>query len=842
MEQNGNVTDSEVNVSTESVETKGGGLAKYRYDAFISYRHTDLDKFVAENLHKELEAFRLPKSIAKKRKGQKTRIERVFRDKEELPITSNLEDPIMTALQNSEWLIVICSPRLRESLWCKKEVETFIAMHGREHVMAVLIEGEPKDSFPDELLYKMEKHTLPDGTVEEVQLPVEPLAADVRGKDKKAILKAMKTEVLRIQAAMFSLAFDDLRQRHKEQRMKRIMTASLIGGALCLAVGIYSTVTAIRIHNQKEQIEAQSVEIQEQNEELAMRQAQSMAELASAQLESGDRLAAVKTATEALTESDGIALPYTPQAQYVLTDSLHVYETGVAYTIDYQYETQGKIDTILESPDNDTLAIYDDTGCIYLYDLENKEEIKVITSEEYGGLGNHMFSFVGNDKFIYENAEGKLVVYHLEQKKEELTISEPDVNSITVDPNGKYVVMQHLFGNNIVVYDGTSFEVLGTITYTGEQNLLSWNQSINEDGIFTYFTNEGTWGEEIYDIHFVDLNTLQEIFTYPSVARSVSDVWVKDGVAYMISTIYKDSYITADTYLTAIDIATGEMLWENVKEGQYAKGLELPIVEEAETMLYVTSNAAWLLDMKTGEERFSYAFPSDVVNIIAFANSTNFMLYLYSGEMIAISEETESFYDMSYHFDCKTASNAYIVQTPFGMVAQESLANKITVYTAEAGPEVVESDVEITLPEETALGAADAKDAAKALGLEQAEMVSQVYYNDDESIAFFSYLNRDLVIVDVASKTILNTIEEAYPTEWYTGKDNNGNTYLLGYYGLYILDANMRPHTFIWGACDVDIENQKVYMKCYDDYFEAPIYSLEKLLEVAEQTIEEHAE
>ncbi len=842
MEQNSNVTDSEVNVSTESVAIKGGGLAKYRYDAFISYRHTDLDKFVAENLHKQLEAFRLPKSIAKKRKGQKTRIERVFRDKEELPITSNLEDPIMTALQNSEWLIVICSPRLRESLWCKKEIETFIAMHGREHVMAVLIEGEPAESFPDELLYKIEKHTLPDGTVEEVKIPVEPLAADVRGKDKKAILKAMKTEVLRILAAMFSLSFDDLRQRHKEQRMKRIMTASLIGGAACLAVGVYSTVTAIRIHNQKEQIEEQAVEIQEQNDELAMRQAQSMAELASAQLESGDRLAAVKTATEALTESDGIALPYTPQAQYVLTDSLHVYETGVAYTIDYQYETQGKIDTILESPDNDTLAIYDDSGCIYLYDLENQEEIKVITSEEYGSLGSHMFLFVGNDKFIYENAEGKLVVYNLEEKKEELTISEADVNSITVDAAGKYVVMQHLFDKNITVYDGTSFEVLGTFTYTGEQNLLSYNQSINEDGIFTYFTNEGTWGNEIYDIHFVDLNTLQEIFTYPSVARSVSDVQVKDGVAYMISTIYNDSYTTADTYLTAIDIATGEMLWENVKEGQFAKGLELPIVEEAETMLYVTSSAAWLLDMKTGEERFSYAFSSDVVNIIAYANSTNFMLYLKSGEMIAISEANEASYDMSYHFDCKTASNAYIVQTPFGMVAQESLANKITVYTAEAGPEVVESDVEITFPEETALGAADAKDVAKALGLEQAEMVSQVYYNDDESIAFVSYLNRDLVIVDVTSKTILNTIEEAYPTEWYAGKDDNGNTYLLGYYGLYILDANMRPHTFILDACDVDIENQKVYMKWYDDYFEAPIYSLEKLLEVAEQTIEEHAE
>ncbi len=60
-----------------------------------------------------------------------------------MPLTSDLNDPIMAALHNSEWLIVICSPRLRESLWCKKEIETFIELHGREHVLVVLIEGEP---------------------------------------------------------------------------------------------------------------------------------------------------------------------------------------------------------------------------------------------------------------------------------------------------------------------------------------------------------------------------------------------------------------------------------------------------------------------------------------------------------------------------------------------------------------------------------------------------------------------------------------------------------------------------------------------------------------------------
>ena len=125
---------------------------KYTYDAFISYRHTELDKFVAENLHKAMETFKPPKSILKAGRASRTRIERVFRDRDELPLSSNLEDPIVNALEQSEYLIVVCSPRLKESMWCKREIETFIGFHGREKVFAVLVEGEPEESFPEELL------------------------------------------------------------------------------------------------------------------------------------------------------------------------------------------------------------------------------------------------------------------------------------------------------------------------------------------------------------------------------------------------------------------------------------------------------------------------------------------------------------------------------------------------------------------------------------------------------------------------------------------------------------------------------------------------------------------
>ena len=114
-------------------------LDNVRYDAFISYRHCELDSFISENLHKKLESYKMPSIVAKKLDPKKQKIERVFRDEAELPLSGNLSDPITAALANSDYLIVICTPRLRESQWCLKEIETFVATHDREHILLVLL-------------------------------------------------------------------------------------------------------------------------------------------------------------------------------------------------------------------------------------------------------------------------------------------------------------------------------------------------------------------------------------------------------------------------------------------------------------------------------------------------------------------------------------------------------------------------------------------------------------------------------------------------------------------------------------------------------------------------------
>ena len=222
-------------------------MNQIHYDAFISYRHTQLDSFVAKKIHHMLEHYRIPKKIQKK--SGKKKITRVFRDQEELPLSADLSENISEALKNSEFLILICSPEAMESRWVQTEVKTFSQMHGKDRILTVLVKGEPEESFPEILCYR-EKTVMEDGEEKVLQIPVEPLAADVRGNSQTEIEKKLKTEILRILAPVLSCTYDELRQRHREYKLKCAIGA--VGAVSCLAVAfsVYAMRQAAAIEEQ----------------------------------------------------------------------------------------------------------------------------------------------------------------------------------------------------------------------------------------------------------------------------------------------------------------------------------------------------------------------------------------------------------------------------------------------------------------------------------------------------------------------------------------------------------------------------------------------------------------
>ena len=199
-------------------------MSEYTYDAFISYRHVEHDKAVAKKLHTLIETYGIPSGVAascgKKKMGK------VFRDEEELPLAVSLSENIETALRQSEWLIVICSPDYLTSRWCMKEVDYFISLGRRDHILLVLARGTPETSFPPQLT-KVE--------TEEGEKDVEPLAANIASEDTKESLSRLSTEKLRILAPMLGVGYDDLKRRARQRRIR--ITAAIAAAVILLGTG-----------------------------------------------------------------------------------------------------------------------------------------------------------------------------------------------------------------------------------------------------------------------------------------------------------------------------------------------------------------------------------------------------------------------------------------------------------------------------------------------------------------------------------------------------------------------------------------------------------------------------
>ncbi len=271
------------------------------YCAFISYRHVSPDSEIAKKLHTAIETYAIPASV-QKQVGKK-RLGKAFRDEEELPLSSDLGADIEAALDKSEWFIAICSPRYLESHWCLREMEYFIEHKGRERVLTVLVEGEPKDSFPEMIRFT----ELENGE----KIESEPLAANVRADSVAKSLQKLKKEKLRIFAPMLDISFDDLRQRAKLRRRRITAIATAAAVAVVAGVSIFLGFNHMRNEALKREA-AYQAELAEERQKLADEQHRfavyneigGMLERSDTLYTQNDRVAGAKTLLEALNVSE----------------------------------------------------------------------------------------------------------------------------------------------------------------------------------------------------------------------------------------------------------------------------------------------------------------------------------------------------------------------------------------------------------------------------------------------------------------------------------------------------------------------------------------------------------
>ena len=244
--------------------------AAYRYKAFLSYSHQDHK--AAAWLHNALEKYRLPDQLraahASKNKHHERqgdiagRLGRIFRDRDELPAADDLTAEVKKALQSSEFMIVLCSPRAAASRWVNKEVIEFKKLRGDAFVLPIILEGEPgastdgqngadKECFPPAVRFRLGA----DGQLSRKK--AEPIAADMR---KSA--DGRQRALLKVIAGLLGVGLDQLIERELRRKQRRVIAITAASLVATLVMGVLTT-QAITARRDAEQNRAQAEDLVE---------------------------------------------------------------------------------------------------------------------------------------------------------------------------------------------------------------------------------------------------------------------------------------------------------------------------------------------------------------------------------------------------------------------------------------------------------------------------------------------------------------------------------------------------------------------------------------------------
>lgn len=334
----------QVNELLEALQPGKTALGTMAYDAFICYKHGPIDSPAAKALQQRLERFQTTDNAGKRIRP----FRRVFLDEGELAACADFGQQIHDALENSKWLLVVCSPDTPLSPWVDLEIETFLKLHGpaaRNRILTVLTSGDPKASFPPKLL-------------EEQTGGREPFAVDLRADTPRQLRKKLKGDpFLRLAATMLDRPFDALKQRQRAYFLQRV--AVVTGACLVAAVGF-----AAYAGNRANVIAAQSEQIQEEYEKALINESLLLAEQAEKLLKNNDPLEAMALALNALPSPEQDR-PVVAEAEYVLGKALGIYVAPG--------EAENTATPVSSIDTDDSCFFLDDTGSL-LFTWESYEE------------------------------------------------------------------------------------------------------------------------------------------------------------------------------------------------------------------------------------------------------------------------------------------------------------------------------------------------------------------------------------------------------------------------------------------------------------------------------------
>ena len=204
---------------------------QYTYFAFVSYRSSD-EKW-AKWLQEKIEGYRLPITIQHENKElPKTRLRPCFRYHTDIQ-PNELKAELRSKLEQSKYLLVICSPRSAQSPWVGAEIDTFVQLGRRDRIIPVIVEGTPYSGDPRTECYNpmLIKHFPHSDNIEEDS---EILGVNIHEEGSGSAYIKRERAVIQIVSRMLNVSFDRIWQRQRRRLIRRAIL-SVFGTLMVLA-------------------------------------------------------------------------------------------------------------------------------------------------------------------------------------------------------------------------------------------------------------------------------------------------------------------------------------------------------------------------------------------------------------------------------------------------------------------------------------------------------------------------------------------------------------------------------------------------------------------------------
>lgn len=204
---------------------------QYTYYAFVSYRSSD-EKW-AKWLQEKIEGYRLPTTIQHENTDlPKSRLRPCFRYHTDIQ-PNELKTELRSKLEQSKYLLVICSPRSAQSPWVGAEIDTFVELGRRDRIIPVIVEGRPYSDDPATECYNpsLLKH-FPHS--DDINQDREILGVNIHEEGSGSAYMKRERAVMQVVSRMLNVSFDRIWQRQKRRIIRRTIF-SVIGALLVLA-------------------------------------------------------------------------------------------------------------------------------------------------------------------------------------------------------------------------------------------------------------------------------------------------------------------------------------------------------------------------------------------------------------------------------------------------------------------------------------------------------------------------------------------------------------------------------------------------------------------------------